>query len=178
MTEEEINSLWFQSKVLDPSDRKWVRVQLQAAIAKKWPKAFFKKVQVKIPHWDGMDRLAVKRVMADTINSLPDGTMPECLKKWHASNIKVTITKHDSIADMLVNTSAWARNPQWFEGPCKCDHIQASLRASGLAPLPMVDGHICAMGKEYEGRNAHVFRQNNKNNGAATPQKCNTALAG
>ena len=73
---------------------------------------------------------------------------PTFLKDWHKNKVRIITEAQPSLEDILSNV-----NKPWCEHKgCKCRQVVQSLRGVGYkGDLPMIDGHIFFIGREYDG---------------------------
>ena len=112
-------------------------------------------ITIRLPFVEGLDSRVLKSHIHSLINRQ---TWPEHLIKLHQDRVTVVTAKQRSILDSLVNVNKICRPEK-----CCCAKVQRRLQSFGYKPLPMHEGHIFCIGREYDGPCARVMSRNNKN---------------
>ena len=112
-------------------------------------------IEVRLPFVPGVDARPLRAYLDELVRRQP---WPEHIIEWHCQRIKIVTVRQKNIIERLSNVSD-PKRPQ----RCACQAIQQRLTSFGFEPLPMAEGHIFCIGREYNGPHAEVLRRSNKN---------------
>ena len=112
-------------------------------------------IEVRLPFVPGVDARPLRAYLDELVRRQP---WPEHIIEWHCQRIKIVTVRQKNVVERLSNVSD-PKRPQ----RCACQAIQQRLTSFGFEPLPMAEGHIFCIGREYNGPHAEVLRRSNKN---------------
>ena len=99
---------------------------------------------MRLPFFHEVDARRLRRVVHELIDAA-DG-WPAFLKEWHKARVRIVSESPQSIETILCNVN----RPRLHQQECCCEQVQQQLRDSGRsASLPMIDGHIFCIGREF-----------------------------
>ena len=84
---------------------------------------------------------------------------PTFLRKWHAQQLRITTINPATVKDILENVN----KPTRISDTCTCKAICGRLHALGMHDIPLVEGHLFAIGREFTGPWARPLKENAQN---------------
>ena len=155
LTEKEMSALWKRGNYLDKSTWLQMRRVLWKEYETRYEGLTRDTIEVRLPFVPGIDARPLRAYLDELVRRQP---WPEHIIEWHCQRIKIVTVRQKNIIERLSNVSD-PKRPQ----RCACQAIQQRLTSFGFEPLPMAEGHIFCIGREYNGPHAEVLRRSNKN---------------
>jgi hypothetical protein len=139
-----LESYWRARHSLDRDSRIRVRTMIWDECERRFEGFSRRPVEVRLPFFHEVNAHCVRKLIHDRLDAIE--RWPRFLREWHKSNVRIITESPKSIEDILCN----ANKPRQHEHTCTCTRVREQLReANKHSELPMVDGHIFCIGRDF-----------------------------
>ena len=156
-SDEDLAFYWRVRSTLDKHSRARVRSMIWKECETRFPGLTRQPIKVALPMVKTFDALRARSFIRQLIRE--HTAWPEFLREWHVRNLRVVTTAPQSVGDILVNVT----KPNQIGHTCTCGLICKRLREGGMTNIPLVDGHLFAIGREFRSGFARPLREHAQN---------------
>ena len=111
-----------------------------------------KPIEIRLPYFEEMQPTLITQWIRRKIKAT---AWPDFIKNWHLKRIRLITETQPTISGILSNVTSPFNN---CNGACCCAEVRKRLAQKGFTgDLPMIDGHIFGIGRDYEGPNAEAL---------------------
>ena len=120
---------------------------------RRYPGFTRKPLELRLPFFHEVDVRGMRRLVMRLLDEKEE--WPQFLREWHKKKLRLVSESPKSIEDILCNVN----RPTQLQHQCTCAQVQQQLR-EGNRPttLPMTDGHIFFIGRDFPSGGGNPLR--------------------